>query len=430
MKRKNIIIGGGMDGMYLAYRLCQRGEDVTVLEKNNEIGGLIAGFDICGNRLEKTYHHLFKTDKLATDLIEELGLSNDLGWHESSMAMYYGGKLYPFSGAIDLLKFEPISLIDRIRTGIVSLYISKTKNWQKFEKIAAYVYMRKLFGDNSYKVIWQPLLKSKFGDKYKKVSMAWMWARLNSRGGSKEDGVEKLGCMMGGFGKITDKLAKEVKKMDGKVLTGVEVKKIDKDSNKIKVVTSKKTIIADKVFACIDNLSLSKLLDLKKYEKYINKLKKIDYLGAINLVFGTKQDLTDYYWNNINDTNSPFVAFVKHTQLIGKKNYSGNNIYYLGTYIDKNNDLYEKSDRYIKKVYFDYLNKIVPSFDKEKVKESYVFKYPKAQHVVVRNYERVIPKTETVIDNLFLLNYSQIYPKDRGINWSIQQVDKLLNKTD
>ena len=65
MNRQNIIIGGGITGMYLAYQLCKNNEKVMVLERNKRTGGLLEGFEISGNSLEKTYHHLFKSDKKA-----------------------------------------------------------------------------------------------------------------------------------------------------------------------------------------------------------------------------------------------------------------------------------------------------------------------------------------------------------------------------
>jgi len=52
------ILGGGALGLSAAYRLVQRGAQVTVLEKDDVVGGLAASFPVGGAYLENFYHHL------------------------------------------------------------------------------------------------------------------------------------------------------------------------------------------------------------------------------------------------------------------------------------------------------------------------------------------------------------------------------------
>jgi hypothetical protein len=54
-------------------------------------------------------------------------------------------------------------------------------------------------------------LKGKFDDIYKKISMAWLWARIHTRGNStNEKGEEVLGYLDGGFESLTKKLAEKI----------------------------------------------------------------------------------------------------------------------------------------------------------------------------------------------------------------------------
>ena len=182
MKSKILVVGGGITGLVAAYRLLQKKYRVTLVEKDNNLGGLLGGFKINGVYLEKTYHHIFRTDREIISLIKELGLEDKLKWHESKTGLYFEGKLYPFAGAIDLLKFKPLNLIDKLRLGLVKIYLEKENNWHKFENVLAYEWMKKWCGDRAYKVVWEPLLMGKFSDRYKEISMAWMWARIHTRG--------------------------------------------------------------------------------------------------------------------------------------------------------------------------------------------------------------------------------------------------------
>lgn len=394
MKSKILVIGGGITGLVAAYRLLQKKYQVTLIEKSDDLGGLLGGFKINGVYLEKAYHHVFKTDREIISIIKELGLQNKLKWHESKTALYYEEKIYPFAGALDLLKFKPLSLIDKLRLGLTKIYLEKENNWQKFENVLAWEWMKKWCGDRAYEVVWEPLLKGKFSDRYKDISMAWMWARIHTRGNSSEKGREYLGYMDGGFQLIIDELERRIKKLGGKIEMRNEI------------------------------LNFRKLE--KEYEKIISSapLENVDYLGAITVVFSSKQSLSPYYWHNINDTKSPFLAFIQHTNLMGTENYGGKNIYYMGTYLPQNHKYFTCKDGLIERDFFDYLKKIFPEFNEKEIGEKFVFKFKYAQHIVVKNYKEQIPRNKKD-EKIVQANFAMIYPEDRGINFAVREAEKV-----
>ena len=75
--------------------------------------------------------------------------------------------------------------------------------------------------------------------------------------------------------------------------------------------------------------------------------------------------------------------------------------------------------------YLPHLEKINPDFSHEWVKEYHHFKIPNAQPVVDTNYSKNIPEHETGIQNLYLANTSQVYPQDRGTNYSVAMGRKM-----
>ena len=339
-KQEIAIIGGGLTGLVIGYRLGQKGYRVTIFEKNKDLGGLAGGFKVNGTYLEKSYHHIFKTDKEFIELLKELGLQNKLGWHQSSMAIYYQNKFFPFMGPMDLLRFKPLGWIDRLKTGLVSLYLQKTNDWKRLVKIPAFKWMKKWGGTKAYEVIWAPLLRGKFHQYYKKVSMAWLWARIHTRGNSKSgDGKEMLGYLDGGFQVLINELAKRIRKNGGKIKTGIEV----------------------------DDKILKQVQD--DYDKVISTAptKGVEYLGSVTVIFISKQNLSKYYWHNINDLNSPFLAFIQHTNLVDKAKYEDKHVYYLGTYLPHNDSMLKLDDQKISNKFFDYLEKILPDFDRKKI---------------------------------------------------------------
>lgn len=422
------IIGGGYTGLTAAYLLAKLGYKVTIIEGSNELGGLASGFKIQGSYLEKTYHHLFKTDTDIINFTKELGIEDKLNWHKSSVSIYYDHKIYPFTSAIHLLNFSPLSLFARIRTGLVMFFLQKFKNWKYFQNKAASDWMLDVTGKESYKVIWEPLLKGKFHGFSNKISMAWLWARLHIRANSRKfnEGGEKLGYFEGGFNTFTQALIKKCEQYKVKVLTSTFVTNVSKKNQKIQLTTSNGKLEFDKVLATVPSHIAGKLLQNLTDKNYIEKLNSINYLGAVVGIFVSNQKISKYYWHNINDLSAPFLVFINHTNLIDKSNYKNKYIYYLGTYVPNDHTYFSQSDDEIFKKWFSYLQSIFPEFDQKRIIEKYMFKLKNAQHVVDINYASKIPDYKTPVENFYLANFSQIYPEDRGTNYSIREAKKIV----
>jgi protoporphyrinogen oxidase len=126
---KVVIVGGGVAGMTSAYRLMEAGDEVALYESSPFLGGLVRTFEVGGTRLEAYYHHIFTSDTVIIDLINELGLGDKLNWIDSKVGWYADGKIYNFVSPFDLLKFGPVPFLDRIRLGLMALKLQKRSDW-------------------------------------------------------------------------------------------------------------------------------------------------------------------------------------------------------------------------------------------------------------------------------------------------------------
>ena len=131
---RTVVIGGGISGLAAARRL---DGDVTVLEAADGLGGLARGFEIAGSPIERYYHFLIPGETDVIDLITELGLGHRLRWFEASMGVLAGGRLWPFSTPLDLMKFGPLPLADRIRAGVGALRLGRVRDWEPLDAIPA-----------------------------------------------------------------------------------------------------------------------------------------------------------------------------------------------------------------------------------------------------------------------------------------------------
>lgn len=199
-KRHVVVIGAGFTGLAAAYELARRGIKVTVLEKDDQIGGLAGSFKINGYHIEKFYHHFFNNDKYVIKLAKELGCENELLRCVTKTGIYFDRRFFKLSTPMDVLRFKPLSLLNRIRLGLLILRARRVKDWKHLDTITAEQWLLKLCGAEAYKIVWEPLLRGKFGPYASQVSAAWFWNKLILRGGSRsKTGAEMLVYYHGGF---------------------------------------------------------------------------------------------------------------------------------------------------------------------------------------------------------------------------------------
>ncbi|NBT04929.1 MAG: hypothetical protein EBS94_16190, partial [Proteobacteria bacterium] len=149
--------------------LAQRGERVTLVEKEPTAGGLASGFqpapDLPGGGpfLDRFYHHLFRSDTSIIALIEELGLSANVRWGSPVNSVLWGGKYWRPYTIPGLLGFSPLPFVDRIRMGAVLAFLKAWPKVDYFERHTAADWLRRMMGTRAFGVLWEPLLRAKFG---------------------------------------------------------------------------------------------------------------------------------------------------------------------------------------------------------------------------------------------------------------------------
>lgn len=433
--KKVAVIGGGFTGLTAAFVLAKKGHQVTVFEAESTLGGLVAGFAIDGLPLEKAYHFLYKTDRHIIALVKELGIADTLTFHASSTGLAYGGTLYPFMTPLDLLRFKPLSFINRIRAGLVVLYLAKATRWQKFADVTAIDWMRRWGGAEVTRIIWEPVLRGKFFDYYDKIAMSYVWGRVAVRANSKDKGdvTEKLGYFKGGFKTFTEALVRAGESRGVTFVTGTKPTAIVQGNNSATVAYNGTEQVFDAVLATTPSHVFKQLIDQPQNAvtpAFLTKLTAIDYLGAILMVFTTDKKFTDYYWHNVNDLGQPFLVLLSLSALIGTKELQGKNVYYIGSYVPHDHKYYTMTDAEIKALWVQGIKNIFPSFDESTITSSHIFKFKNAQHIVEPGYAAKIPPYQSELPNVYLANYTQIFPEDRGTNYAVAEGTKVADLID
>ena len=418
------IVGGGVAGLSAAYRLLQGGHEVALYEAGAELGGLVRTFEAGGEPLECFYHHIFTTDTTIVALIEELGLGDRLVWRESKVGFFRDGKIWPFVTPRDLLNFKPLPLIDRVRLGLAGLYLRRQNDWHRYEEITAWEWLRRYVGEQGLEKVWGPLLRGKFADQAEEVAMAWLWSKIHLRFSSREKGVgqkERLGYLMGSFGLLVRELERRVRASGATVETSAPVAEICVSAGRASGLRLQdgRQVGADAVIACVPSerfLPIAPPLGAE-YERRVSAAK---WQGALCYVLSLRQQLLPVYWLNISDPGVPFIACIEHTNFIEPERYGGEHLVYLSNYLTPGHPYFDMSPEELDDLYLPHLAKLNPSFERGWVKQRWVFKAPNAQPVIRRRYRDDLPDHRTPVPGLYLANMQQIYPEDRGQNYSIR----------
>lgn len=423
------IVGGGFTGLTAAYELAKKGIAVTVLEAEPEIAGLAAAFNVGGEKLDRFYHHWFTNDAEVMQLIDELGLNDRVEINPTNTGVYYANNFFKLSTPWDLLNFTPLAFIDRIRLGLLALRARRVKNWMELENKTAHEWLKELGGENVYRVVWEPLLKGKFGPFAEQISAVWFWNKLKLRGGSRgKGGEERLAYFKGGFVGLADELAQRIRDLGGRIETNAAVSKIELVDGLWQVTTSHGVVTSERVIATTALPLIADMIRGWANTDYLKGLECIQYIGNVCLVLELNRSLSNTYWLNVNDPSFPFVGVIEHTNFERPQTYGGNHIVYLSKYLPHTDRLYSMSADELVEYALPYLQKMFPKMERSWIRRHHIWRARWSQPVVVKHYSTIIPAEDSPWDGLHICSMAQIYPEDRGTNYAIREGRKMGRK--
>jgi protoporphyrinogen oxidase len=416
------IIGAGFGGLAAAFDLRKAGHDITVFESADYVGGLASGFKEPHWEwsVEKYYHHWFASDEHMLALIDELGWRDKVIFPRPYTVIYHEGKFYPFDSLFSniplfVLRFYPKQFL---RIGLVGLYLKLTDNWHALEKVTVDEWMRKWAGETIYKLMWEPLVVSKFGERYyKQVNMAWLWARLKAR-------TTRLGTFEGGFQAFADLFAERLHGMGVSIRLGAAVTRIkrDQDEGGLVVESDAGSEVFDRVLVTTSPALLTRLCS-QLPENYLQGLLGLHSMGAVVMVMALRHRLSEqgYYWFNLpKAAGFPFLALVEHTNFVPADKFGGDHIIYAGDYLEPGHEYFSLSDAALLERFKPVLKRFNQKFEDDWVRKIWVFKTPYAQPVPLINHSKNIPSIETPVNGLYFASMSQVYPWDRGTNFAVE----------
>jgi protoporphyrinogen oxidase len=404
------VLGGGITGLTAAFYLVRAGCCVTIVEAQPQLGGLATYYDFGPFFWDKFYHCILTSDTPLLQLINDLGLADEMRWTETKVGFFTRRGLHSMTTSMDFLRFPAISLWEKFRLGLGILAVNRINDGLALEVEPIGPWLTEKFGRGNYEKLWEPLLKCKLGSAREQTSASFIWATIKRLYSTRDKGAskkEQLGYVRGGYHTVFTRLAERVQAMGGKIITGARVQRIQSlKGGRVRVELQNGRLDFDSVIATMPSSIFAKLVpDLAA--GYRAKLETIQYMGMVCVVLLLKREVTPYYCTNITE-DLPFTGIIEMTNLISLEETNGRHLIYLPKYTSPTDPLFEASEEEVWNLFYPSLKRVVPDLEEGDIERHLVFRERLVQPIPVLNYSKLVPPLESGVPNLLLANTTQI----------------------
>jgi protoporphyrinogen oxidase len=404
------IIGGGITGLTAAFYLLRSGAEVTVFEAQPEAGGISACFDFGDFWWDRFYHCILTSDEPLLQLIEDLGLSEDLRWQQTKVGFFALDKLFSVSTTREFLRFPLLSLWNKVRLALGILYVCSIRDSRSLESIAVSDWLIRIFGKRNYHRFWSPLLKCKLGTCHREASAAFMWAtitRLYSTRSKNADKQEMLGYVRGGYRTVFARLHEEIESWGGRIITGAPVQCIESDPDGVDLLVAGQHRRFDHVISTVPGKLLARIAP-QLSPVYMEKLSTIRYLGIVCIVLVAKRSFSAFYVTNLCDDQIPFTGVIEMTNLVSVKETAGRHLIYLPKYTAPDDPLFLAPEEVLWSTFRAGLQRVIPDLSDDDIEQRFLFRERFVQPLPVLQYSALVPAMDTGVPGLVLANTTQI----------------------
>ncbi|MBB1314884.1 FAD-dependent oxidoreductase [Aliivibrio sp. SR45-2] len=312
-KKHVVVLGAGPAGLMSAWELMDAGYQVTIIERDDHVGGMCATQTFTGEHGEYRFDfggHRFitKNPKLLTFVDKLMG--DDLLFAQRKSVIRYKGRIYQYPLAlVDLIKNAPLPLLLGGGVDFIKQLFKSTPHDRSNVSFAEWIESR--FGRTLYKHFFEGYTGKLWGIDPKFLSGDWASQRISLM--DLKDVVRRL--LPGkkssvrtyarqyrypklGFGQLYTRLAEELEARGAKILLNSDVCGLDAESNRIGSVSYKhneevKHIQCDEL---ISTLPLSLMCKLTDFDSQL----EFRSLRFMNMPMET-ENISDNTWQYLSD---------------------------------------------------------------------------------------------------------------------------------
>ncbi len=444
------VVGGGVLGMALALRLAQSGQQVTLFEGADELGGLASAWQFADTMWDRHYHVTLLSDLHLRSLLRELNLESEMVWRKTKTGVYADGQLYSVSNAVEFLQFPALGWLDKFRLAFTIWYGSKIKDGAKLEQISVVDWLRRWSGDRTFQKFWLPLLRAKLGSNYRKASAAFIWATIARLYAARSAGLkeEMFGYLPGGYHRLLRKLAQALQRSGVEICLGHRARQIystrrnldraagsgasrasSTNSVGIEFANGRQISFDQVVVTTATPIAAQLIGELTDAEQAC--LNAIQYQGIVCASVLLKKPLSDYYVTNITDDGLPFTGVIEMTTLVDPHEFGGldgtpRSLVYLPKYVPSEDAALQQPDEDVRRSFLAGLERLYPAFHPSDVLDFRLSRVKYVMAVPTLNYSRMIPPIHTSVPGVHLVNSAQIVNATLNVNDTLKLAERSL----
>jgi protoporphyrinogen oxidase len=428
-KEHYAIVGGGMLGLALAWRLSGQGYRVTILEAADHLGGLADAWQLGDVTWDRHYHVTLLSDSYIRAILKELDLDQEMQWVQTRTGFYVDGQHYSMSSSLEFLKFPPLGLVDKLRLGWTIFKASRIKDWKGLENIPVADWLSRLSGRRTFEKIWLPLLKAKLGEAYQETSAAFIWATIARMYAARRTGLKKemFGYLPGGYARLLARFGERLTQRGVTICTNSPVQNVlRQDDGKLRVALQDGSDDSfDRVIITAPASIAARIAPQLEPEE-TRRLNGVKYLGIVCASLLTKKPLGPYYVTNITDDWVPFTGVIEMTALVDPQQFGGRSLIYLPKYAAADDAVFTKSDDEIQQSCLSALARMYPHFCPSDVEAFRVSRVRQVFALSTLGYSTRVPPVATSIPGLSIVTSAQIVNGTLNVNESVRLAEESL----
>ena len=454
-----IIIGGGISGLSVAWRLINKGFKVKIIEADDRVGGLAKSIKIDNYYFDIGPHSFFSEDKEVFESVMSLfkGEESAMPFSKRTVKMWFRNRYvdYPLSAKSVLFQMgilSPfLSFLSFAKSYIKNIFVKEDKNkpltiedWA-INNFGKYLFLNffKPYTEQFWKIPTSELShrvipssrKMDFAKTLKHLLIN-KYLELSKREPGKLSLVQRDSLPSyypkKGFGEIGERIAKKIKENNMEIYFNEEVKEIEVNDKKLFTIkTENKSFKSDYLISTIPINSIFSKFNPKPESQILNDSSKLEYLSLILVYLITKKKNVIncqycYYidrpynriseMNNFSNESSPDNENILSVEISCLK---GSELWNLSK-----DEIYELCITSIEK------DKIIK---KEDIEDFKVIKVPSVYPIYRKNYEKYLNKTNEYFSKI--KNFSSIGRQgqfyygdiDQMVRLGFDAADKIVN---
>ena len=245
--KKLIVVGGGIGGLFASWKLLQQGYKVTIIERQNFLGGLSTSIkkNNCYIDIGPHYISVEKTSDIYEDiccLVNQENIIELSSIHKSYKSYFQNNVLDSPPRLSNIVKNNKNSLVKSLFKEIV------TKRKKISKNISSDEYLISLYGEEIYNSWCKPILIQNYGEippietiknlfepiTIKKTLNYLNKTQKNSENQTSIIDTNDLDCYFNnGMGSIIDSLEKQISDLGGKIILDATIQSIEHGNSKL-----------------------------------------------------------------------------------------------------------------------------------------------------------------------------------------------------